>query len=215
MKLLWKVILFSVAILVAAVPAFACHVDPVEPPFVDDFFTGSLNPVAISLFNAPDTCDSDTVTLSAFFGFGMGNLYDLELSQNGNDWTAFNPSSWDILTAYTFEDPQATINLNLRLSDAAGVVSNSADVTFYSEQAQDGGYDWYNWVELNWLNDANGESINVSTLLTALVIPGTGCELGNRHDLVGMASVPIPGTGLLLSIGLLCLIGRRKTQHTD
>jgi hypothetical protein len=207
MKILTKTIVFSVVILLTALPAFAC-LEP--PPEVDDCLPPISDPVSISLFNSPEVGQTDTISLFALNLFDNDPIYDLQFNQaGGGDWQSFNPLLGPImgdrlnLTTVTFDQP-GIIDLNLRLTDGDDVVSDRAEVNFYSFQTQLDDYNWYNWVELRWLDDC-GDPLDVTSALTAW-LPW------DSQDLVGTA-VPIPGTALLLSLGVLCLVGRRNCQR--
>lgn len=183
------------------VPALACSIEPIEP-------TGVV-PATLSLYNDPVAGDPDTLTLFALNLSDSGSFFNLEFEEAGSGaWRNFNPvfgSFFDDelnLTTFTFDQAAEVTGLNLRLLDCQGVVSTQAEITFHSFQALIDGYDWFNWVELSWFDDS-GNPLDVSTALTAW-LPW------DSEDMVGTTAVPIPGSGILLGLGVLCLIGRRR-----
>lgn len=205
MKYFTKAVFASLVLLMAAMPALACHVDP---PDIDP---AASSPAAISLYNNAAGGEADSITLFALNMFDSGEFYGLAFDDGTtDDWQSFNPLMGPLfgnelnMSAVTF-DQAGRIDLNLGLADCTGeIISETAEVTFHSFQSQMDGYDWFNWVELNWL-DEEDTPLNVSTVLSAW-LPW------DSEDMVGTTAVPIPGTGLLLSLGLLCLIGRRSRQ---
>jgi hypothetical protein len=196
---------FILVLLLISTPALACTT---QSPYLESL-TVDLDPVVVSLFNNPDLGDTDNFSLCAIDLSYPNNSYDLLFNVAGSDdWQNFNTMFGPFMYANfdLSESSSNIIDLNLGLYDSDLLVSEKAEVTFFSfEPQQTGEYNWYDWVVLNWLDD-NDTPLNVSTFLSTF-------PCGDPYDMVGTtAAVPIPGTGLLLSLGILCLIGRRNSQ---
>jgi hypothetical protein len=204
MQTLSKVILlFLFVLLLNSMQALACSTP--QPPQNLNF---DKDPVVISLYNDPDVGDTSYFKLCVIDLSYPNNTYDVLFSiGESGDWQNFN-TMFGPLTYTEFdmsESPSNTIDLNLRLYDGDVLVSNQAKVNFFSYDPQlTEEYSWYDWAVLNWLNE-DGSELDVSTLLTTF-------SCGDPLDMVGTTAVPIPGTGLLLSFGILCLIGRRNNR---
>jgi hypothetical protein len=191
------------ALLLASTPALACTVE--DPPVLSSF-THSQDPVDISLY---DYSGDDAFSLCAIDLSYPNNTYDVMYFVEGSSgWQPFNTMFGPFMYAEFDLSGSSSdiINLNLGLFDGEDLVSNQAETTFFSfypRLTED--YSWYDWAVLNWQDD-DGSPLDVSTLLSTF-------PCGDPLDMVGTTAVPIPGTGLLLSFGILCLIGRRNSQR--
>jgi hypothetical protein len=209
MKLLATTATLAAVFLLTLGSAFACH-SPETPLDDDNFFAGIQNPMTLSLYNAPDLGESDTISLFALSAFEAGTTFGLEYHLDWSDsWYAFDQEMGSLfgnmISLAPLYSPPGTLDIGLRLTDGSGtVISQSAEVTFHALQSEVDGYEWFNWVSFDWLDDA-GQPIDVSTMLTASLPWEAG-------DMVGRP-VPISSTGLLLGFGLLVLVGRRSKRR--
>jgi hypothetical protein len=200
-----KASLFLLALLLTSMPALACITQPPSP----ESLTLDMDPVEISLYNDPYFGDTDYFSLSAINLSYPNTTYDLLFSVGeSGEWQKFDTMFGPFMyTEFDLsESPSNIIDLKLGLYDSNGLVSEEAEVTFFSFEPQLAEeYGWHDWAILNWLDD-EGSSLDVSTFLSTF-------PFGDPLDMVGTTAVPIPSSGLLLSLGILCLIGRRNSQR--
>lgn len=207
MSLMKKTILIAVVVLLAAVPGYACMMDDTTP--IDgNLSSGILDQTRISLFNDATQGNTDAITLFALNLYDPSLSYDLQFqADDSGDWMSFSPvlGSFETsildLMSHTFNQ-SGIFNLDLKLFDGSDVVSETASLTFHELQYQEDAHDWYSWAELEWF-DENGDALDVTTALWAWVP-------GDTKDMIGPEALPIPGTGLLVLLGVVGLIGCRR-----
>lgn len=207
MNLMKKTILLAVVLLMVAVPGYACMMD--DPSSIEgNLDSGIFDQTTISIFNNAAQGDTESTTLFALSLSDASLSYDLQFqADDSGDWMSFSPvfgsraASSLGLTSHTFNQA-GIIDLDLRLLDGSDVISETASLYFHELQYQENGHDWYSWAELEWFG-ADGEALDVTTALWAWVP-------WDNKDLIGPEALPIPGTGLLLMIGVVGLIGFRR-----
>jgi hypothetical protein len=207
MNLMKKTLLLVLVLLWVTIPGYACMMDDTQT-IEGNLNSGILDQTSISLFNDSAQGITDDVTLFALNLSDPSLPYDLQFqTDDSSDWMSFNSvfgsreASSLGLMSHTFNQP-GILDLNLRLFDGSDVVSETASLYFHELQYQENGHDWYSWAELEWF-DADGEALDVTTALWAWVP-------WDNKDLIGPEALPIPGTGLLLMIGVVGLIGFRR-----
>lgn len=207
MNLVKKTVLLMMVLLVASVPGYACMMDE-GTPIDGSLNVGVFESTTISLFNDTVQGNTDEITLFALNFYDPSLSYDLQFqADHSGDWMSFSPLFPPFFdsdfgpTSHTFNQA-GIIDLDLRLFDGSNVVSETAAISFHELQYQENEQDWFTWAELEWF-DADGEALDVTTALWAWVP-------WDRKDLIGPEALPIPGTGLLLMIGVVGLIGCRR-----
>lgn len=207
MNFVKKTLLLMIVLLVVSVPGYACMMDE-DTPIDGSLNSGVFESTSISLFNDTVQGNTDDITLFALNFYDPSLSYDLQFQEgNSSDWMSLSPlfrpffDSSPGLKFHTFNQA-GIINLDLRLFDGSNVVSETAALSFHELQYQENDQDWFTWAALEWF-DADGEALDVTTALWAWVP-------WDSKDLIGPEALPIPGTGLLLMIGVVGLIGCRR-----